>query len=182
MAFGAVALFLASVGLYGVMSFVVARRTQEMGIRTAMGAKGGELVKLMLKKGVVQLAIGLVIGLGIAALAAGPLQFVLFEANPRDPFVFGAVVVTLSAVGVLASFIPASHDGRYGDCADAAVGHARRRRSGGLGRPRTGSAGLVLAGLTGSPAADPGSGPSSARSRCSACSSRFRSTPGNPPS
>ena len=107
MAFGAVALFLASVGLYGVMSFVVARRTQEMRIRTAMGAKGGELVKLMLKKGVVQLAIGLVIGLGIAALAAGPLQFVLFEANPRDPFVFGAVVVTLSAVGVLASFIPA---------------------------------------------------------------------------
>jgi ABC-type antimicrobial peptide transport system permease subunit len=79
MAFGAVALPLASVGLYGVMSFVVARRTQEMGIRMAMGARGGELAKLMLNKGVVQLAIGLVIGLGIAALAAGPLQFVLFE-------------------------------------------------------------------------------------------------------
>ena len=107
MAFDAVALFLASVGLYGVMSFVVARRTQEMGIRMAMGARGGELVKLMLKKGVVQFAIGLVIELGIAALAAGPLQFVLFEVNPRDSFVFGAVVVTLSAVGVLASFIPA---------------------------------------------------------------------------
>jgi len=52
MAFGAAALFLASVGLYGVMSFAVARRTQEMGIRMAMGAQGGELVNLMLKKGV----------------------------------------------------------------------------------------------------------------------------------
>ena len=107
MAFGAAALFLASVGLYGVMSFAVARRTQEMGIRMAMGAQGRELVKLMLKKGIVQLAIGLIIGLGIAALAAGPLQFVLFEVDARDPFVFGAVVATLGAVGVLASFIPA---------------------------------------------------------------------------
>ena len=107
MAFGVAALFLASVGLYGVMSFAVARRTQEMGIRMAMGAQGGELVKLMMKKGIVQLAVGLVIGLGIAALAAGPLQFVLFEVNARDPVVFGAVVAVLAAVGVLASFIPA---------------------------------------------------------------------------
>jgi len=107
MAFGAAALFLASVGLYGVMSFSVARRTQEMGIRMAMGARGSELVKLMLKKGVVQLAIGLVMGLGIAVLAAGPLQFVLFEVKARDPMVFGAVVATLGVVGVLASFIPA---------------------------------------------------------------------------
>ena len=107
MAFGAAALFLASVGLYGVMSFAVARRTQEMGIRMAMGAQGGELVKLMLKKGVVQLAIGLIVGLGLAILAAGPLQFVLFQVNARDPVVFGVVVATLGAVGVLASFIPA---------------------------------------------------------------------------
>ena len=78
-----------------------------MGIRMAMGAQGGELVKLMMKKGIVQLAVGLVIGLGIAALAAGPLQFVLFEVNARDPMVFGAVVAVLAGVGVLASFIPA---------------------------------------------------------------------------
>ena len=107
MAFGAAALFLASVGLYGVMSFAVARRTQEMGIRMAMGAQGSELVKLMMKKGIVQLVVGLVIGLGTAALAAGPLQFVLFEVNARDPMVFGAVVAVLAGVGVLASFIPA---------------------------------------------------------------------------
>ena len=107
MAFGAAALFLASVGLYGVMSFAVARRTQEMGIRMAMGAQGSELVKLMMKKGIVQLGVGLVIGLGIAVLAAGPIQIVLFEVNARDPMVFGAVVATLGGVGLLASFIPA---------------------------------------------------------------------------
>ncbi len=107
MAFGAAALFLASVGLYGVMSFAVARRTQEMGIRMAMGAQGRELVRLMMKKGIGQLAIGLVVGLGIAAAAAGPIQIVLFEVNARDPIIFGAVVATLAAVGMLASFIPA---------------------------------------------------------------------------
>ena len=107
MAFGAAALFLASVGLYGVMSFAVARRTQEMGIRMAMGARGGELVTLIMKKGLIQLGAGLIIGLGIAALAAGPIQIVLFEVNARDPIVFAAVVAALGGVGLLASFIPA---------------------------------------------------------------------------
>ncbi len=107
MAFGAAALFLAAVGLYGVMSFSVARRTQEMGIRMAMGAEGRGLVTLMMKKGMVQLGVGLVIGLGIAALAAGPIQIVLFEVNARDPMVFGSVVAVLGVVGMLATFIPA---------------------------------------------------------------------------
>ena len=56
---------------------------------------------------VVQLAVGLVIGLGIAALAAGPIQMVLFEVKARDPVVFGSVVAALAGVGLLASFIPA---------------------------------------------------------------------------
>jgi predicted permease len=106
-AFGIAALFLAAVGLYGVMSFAVARRTPEMGIRLALGAEGGQLIGLMMKKGIVQMGVGLVIGLGLAALAAGPLQTVLFEVDARDPVVFGVVVVTLASVGLLASFVPA---------------------------------------------------------------------------
>lgn len=107
MAFGAAALFLASVGLYGVMSFAVTRRTQEMGIRMALGAGGPELVKLVLRKGLGQLGIGLGIGLVIAALAAGPIQVILFEVNARDPLVFALVVVALGSVGIVASLLPA---------------------------------------------------------------------------
>ena len=107
MAFGFAALFLAAIGLYGVMSFSVTRRSHEMGVRLALGAQGGQLVWLVLKKGVVQLAIGLGVGLGLAALAASPLQFILFGVQARDPVVFGAVVATLALIGLAASFIPA---------------------------------------------------------------------------
>jgi predicted permease len=107
MAFGAAALFLAAVGLYGVMSFAVARRTHEMGIRMALGAGTSQLVGLVMRKGVVQLVVGLSIGLGLAVLTAGPLQIILFEVNARDPVVFGAVVATLAVIGLLASFVPA---------------------------------------------------------------------------
>jgi len=107
MAFGAAALFLAAVGLYGVMSFAVARRTKEMGVRLALGAQGGQLVSLMMRKGMIQLAVGLVIGLALAALTSGPVQMILFEVNARDPMVFGIVVVALALVGLLASFVPA---------------------------------------------------------------------------
>jgi len=108
MIFGFVALFLASVGLYGVMSFAVNRRTREMGIRMALGAHGLGLVRLVMRRGMVQLAIGLVIGLGLAAAAAGPLQIILFNVNARDPFVFAAVVLALASTGLLASFVPAN--------------------------------------------------------------------------
>ena len=107
MVFGFVALFLASVGLYGVMSFAVNRRTQEMGIRMALGGHGGALVRLVMKRGLIQLAVGMALGIGIAALAAGPLQIILFEVNARDPFVFGVVVIALALTGLLASLIPA---------------------------------------------------------------------------
>jgi len=107
MAFGFAALFLAAIGLYGVMSFSVTRRSHEMGVRMALGARGEQLVWLVLRKGVVQLAIGLGIGLGLAALATRPLQFILFGVQARDPVVFGAVVATLALIGLAASFIPA---------------------------------------------------------------------------
>jgi len=105
--FGFAALFLASVGLYGVMSFAVTRRTHEMGVRMALGADGSQLVWLVLRKGVVLLAIGLAIGLAIAALAAGTLVVALFGVQPRDPVVFGAVVASLALVGLAATLVPA---------------------------------------------------------------------------
>jgi len=107
MAFGFAALFLAAVGLYGVMSFAVTRRTQEMGIRMALGAQGAHLVRLVMKKGVFQIVVGLGIGLMLAVLVASPLQIVLYEVNARDPFVFCLVIATLGLTGLLASLVPA---------------------------------------------------------------------------
>jgi ABC-type antimicrobial peptide transport system permease subunit len=107
MVFGFVALFLAAVGLYGVMSFSVSQRRTEMGVRMALGASGRSLIGLVMRKGAIQMAVGLVIGLILAGLATTPLQIVLFEVNARDPMVFGTIVVTLAVTGLLASFVPA---------------------------------------------------------------------------
>jgi predicted permease len=107
MVFGFVALFLAAIGLYGVMSFAVNQRTQEMGIRMALGAGSPQLIRLVMRRGVIQLAIGALLGIALGALAANPLQALLYEVEARDPTVFGAVVLALAATGLLASFVPA---------------------------------------------------------------------------
>jgi predicted permease len=112
MVFGFVGLFLAAIGLYGVMSFSVSRRTQEMGIRMALGAQGAGLVRLVMKRGLVQLGVGLVIGIALAALAADPLTLLLYEVDARDPTVFGGVALILALTGLLASFVPASRVAR----------------------------------------------------------------------
>ncbi len=104
---GALALLLASIGLYGVMSFVVTQRTREIGVRLALGAQGGDVVQLFLKDGlrliVIGLAIGLVGGVAISRLLAA----VLIDLNPLDPLAFGAVSVFLTLVALLACWIPA---------------------------------------------------------------------------
>jgi len=105
--FGLSALLLASMGLYGVISFSVARRAREMGVRMALGAVGSQLVWLVLRKGAALLAIGLAIGLALAVPTAGTLSVFLFQVEPRDPLVFGAVVATLVGVGLLAAYVPA---------------------------------------------------------------------------
>ena len=106
-AFGICALLLAAAGLYGVMSFSVTQRTREMGVRSALGAPGRLLVALVMRRSVVQLGLGLFLGLAIALLASGPLQIVLYHVDPRDTGVFALVVATLTLAALTATFIPA---------------------------------------------------------------------------
>ncbi len=107
MAFGFVALFLASVGLYGVMSFSVKQREREMGIRMALGAYNGKLIRLAMRRGLTQLAIGITLGIGLAMALTVPLAPILYGVNARDPVIFAAVVLSLVLTGLLATFIPA---------------------------------------------------------------------------
>ena len=107
LAFGLSALFLASVGLYGVMSFSVSRRIQEMGIRMALGAEARQVVKLVLRQGMGQIAIGLLLGTGLAYLVARTLTLVLYQVEPGDPVTYTAVIILLTVTGGLASAVPA---------------------------------------------------------------------------
>jgi putative ABC transport system permease protein len=105
--FGAVALFLAAVGLYGVMAFSVSRRTQEMGVRMAMGAEARNILTLVLGNGMKQLGVGAAIGLGLGALLVQPMRVIFFEVEPSDPTVYLTIVVTLGLSGLLACLLPA---------------------------------------------------------------------------
>jgi ABC-type antimicrobial peptide transport system permease subunit len=107
MTFGVCALLLAAAGLYGVMSFAVTQRTRELGVRSALGAQSRELILLVMRKSVIQLAIGVGLGLALAFAASGALQPVLYHVNPRDVVVFVAVVATLALASLAASFLPA---------------------------------------------------------------------------
>jgi putative ABC transport system permease protein len=110
--FGLGALFLSALGLYGVMSFAVMQRTREMGIRMALGARSGQMVGLVMRRGLVQLGVGLAIGLLLAWLSAGAVRWLLFDVRPHDPEVFGVVLLTLLSVGLLAAFVPARRAAR----------------------------------------------------------------------
>jgi predicted permease len=107
MIFGVVALFLAAIGLYAVMAFSVSRRARELGIRMALGAQARDVVRLIMRQGLWQLGIGMTAGLGIAAGLSRLLRILLFEVQPRDPFIFAGVVAVLLATGLLACLIPA---------------------------------------------------------------------------
>ena len=110
--FALAALLMAGVGLYAVVSQGTARRTREIGIRVALGATPGRIVSTVMRRGVVQLIIGLVLGLGGATALTGPLSAVLFGVGPRDPLVFVRVSLVLLAVGVLACWLPARRASR----------------------------------------------------------------------
>jgi ABC-type antimicrobial peptide transport system permease subunit len=105
--FGAAALFMATVGLYGVLSFSVSRRIREMGIRMALGAGPKQVVRLVVGQGARQLALGLGMGLLLAFGVTRVIGFLMFEVTPQDPPVFTGVTLLIATVGLLASFIPA---------------------------------------------------------------------------
>jgi predicted permease len=107
MVFGVAALLLAAIGLYAVMAFSVSRRSREVGIRIALGARTSHVLRLVFRQGVVQLAVGVTLGLGLAALLSQLVAGVLFEVQPRDPVTFGSVVAVLVGAGLLACYVPA---------------------------------------------------------------------------
>jgi len=105
--FGVSALFLAAVGLYGVMAFSVSRRRPEVGIRMALGARRGDVLRLIMKQGMSQLGLGLVAGMSLAVSLSRLFETALFEVEPWDRGVYLSVAVSLALTGVLASIVPA---------------------------------------------------------------------------
>lgn len=106
-AFGLVALAMATIGLYGIMSFSAGNRTREIGVRMALGAESRSVMMLILRQGAWQIAAGLTLGLVVAALLSQGLGLLLFGVRPWDPLIFAAVVVALAGAGLLACVIPA---------------------------------------------------------------------------
>jgi putative ABC transport system permease protein len=105
--FAGLALLLAALGLYGVLSYSVSQRTREIGIRMALGAQAGAVIRLILRHGIALAAIGLGIGLIIALGLTQILQSVLYEVSAFDPLSFAAVAIVLTAIGVVACLLPA---------------------------------------------------------------------------
>jgi putative ABC transport system permease protein len=109
--FGLVAIVLASVGMYGVMSFSVNQRRQEFGVRMALGAHYGRILKMVLAQGAMQLALGLFIGLGLAlglaTLAGSGIQNILFGVTARDPLTYTVVFALITTVSFVATLVPA---------------------------------------------------------------------------
>ena len=104
---GGLALLLAMIGIYGVVSYSVAQRTQEIGVRMALGATRRNVLGMVAVQAMALIAVGLIIGVG-AALALGSLmQSMLFEVSPRDPATLAAIVAVLAVVAMVASLVPA---------------------------------------------------------------------------
>jgi ABC-type antimicrobial peptide transport system permease subunit len=110
--FAGVALVLASVGIYGVISYVVARRTQEIGVRIAMGAQRGEVLRLVLRQGVTMAALGAAIGIAAALPLTRFMGSLLFAITAADPLTYLCVVALLLGVSLAACWLPAHRAAR----------------------------------------------------------------------
>jgi len=106
-AFAALALLLAAVGIYGVMSYMVTQRTQEIGIRIALGAQPGDIMRLVLRNGMTLLALGIVLGVVGAFYISRYLQSLLFEVKSTDTATFAVVPLILALAAFIACYLPA---------------------------------------------------------------------------
>jgi len=105
--FALLALVLAVVGIFGVMSYAVTQQTREIGIRIALGADRAAVVGMVLGHAMMLAGTGLAIGLATALALARTMSTMLFELSPTDPLTFGAVTVLLGMVALLSSYLPA---------------------------------------------------------------------------
>ena len=106
-ALGAVALLLASVGLYGVIAYTAGRRTREIGIRVALGARRGHVLGLVVGDGMRLAGVGVLLGVALAAGATRLMASLLFDVSPLDAATFGGTSLLLAGVALVASWIPA---------------------------------------------------------------------------
>jgi len=104
---GAIALLLAMVGVYGVVAYFVTQRTQEIGIRIALGATPRRIWRLVARRGLTPIGAGVVAGLGLSLFTARVLEGQLFGVTPSDPLTLGAVGLVLLGVSVVATYAPA---------------------------------------------------------------------------
>jgi putative ABC transport system permease protein len=105
--FAAVAMLLSSIGIYGLLAYMVGQRSREIGIRVAMGAQRPDILKMILGKGLLLASAGIVIGMGLAAAAAPLIGTLLYGVHPFDVIVFVTVPLILLGVAFLATYIPA---------------------------------------------------------------------------
>jgi putative ABC transport system permease protein len=110
--FAAMAVLLAAIGIYGVMSYSVAQRSREIGIRLALGAAGRDVISLVLRQGLTMVAVGVGLGLLGALVTTRVLRTLLFGVSPSDPMVFAAIVTVLCATAWLATYVPARRAAR----------------------------------------------------------------------
>ncbi len=105
--FSALALLLAAVGLYAVMSYAVSRSTRELGLRMALGARASDLLRLVMSNGLSLTAAGVLVGVGAALASTRLLGYLLYQVSPRDPLAFGAALVVMTITALTACLLPA---------------------------------------------------------------------------
>ena len=110
--FGVLALVLAVIGLYGVVAYVVSQRTQEIGIRMALGAEPRTVVRMMLRRGLAPVVLGLVAGIALALAGTRLLRGLLYEVSPTDPGTYATVALVLLAAAALAAYVPSRRAAR----------------------------------------------------------------------
>jgi len=107
-----VALFLGTVGIYGVIAYVAMQRTREIGIRMALGAQTGDVRRLFLRHGLLLTGAGIVLGTAVALALTRVMSTLLYGVSPMDPVTYAAVAASLATVALLATYLPARRASR----------------------------------------------------------------------